>query len=642
MKIVIIGGGVAGLAFGIMMTKKGHQVIINEKQHQIPTMGNAFMMHDDGLSVLKRILDNKCDVPGSLVDTFILKRPDNTDVKHTKMEAWQCVKRSDLINALLNVTDKKTIKYNRAFSHFIYENGKAFAVVFENGDVEFGDFFVGADGCNSQVRQLIFGETNFTKPEVQEILGIVKGEDIIKKLNGVFTKYQDAKKGISFGCIPFSNNEAIWFNQFDISLTTKKLTSKKDFYDFTKNILKDFPEIVHTIIDSTDFSETYLWNTKDFDALPSFHSKNIVLIGDAAHLALPFTSAGTTNALYDAEELANCLDENNNLTVAFTNFYLSRIESIKEHITLGRKLKFNFLHPDLITDDDIEIPLIKHSVINNNSRKIDTQFEILYFTDPICSTCWSIQPQLRKLKMDYPNNLNIKYMMGGLLPSWKNFDRGGIKKPEDVVGHWKDVYLQSGMPIDGSIWIEEPPDSSYPPSIAFKAAQLQDIDKAIIFLRRMNEIVFLENKNIARVDVIIKAAYDAGLDVARLLRDVNNKALNLFYKDLNYAKSLEIDILPTFVFKVSGEIKDYLYGAQTYEIFEETMLKYQPKVLRSIPPKSPADVFKQFPTLTKPEFKFLNNIDDDAADKMINNMLQVGIIKQLYTKAGFIFYANAV
>ena len=234
MKIVIIGGGVAGLAFGIMMTKKGHQVIINEKQHQIPTMGNAFMMHDDGLSVLKRILDNKCDVPGSLVDTFILKRPDNTDVKHTKMEAWQCVKRSDLINALLNVTDKKTIKYNRAFSHFIYENGKAFAVVFENGDVEFGDFFVGADGCNSQVRQLIFGETNFTKPEVQEILGIVKGEDIIKKLNGVFTKYQDAKKGISFGCIPFSNNEAIWFNQFDISLTTKKLTSKKDFYDFTR------------------------------------------------------------------------------------------------------------------------------------------------------------------------------------------------------------------------------------------------------------------------------------------------------------------------------------------------------------------------------------------------------------------------
>ena len=642
MKIIIIGGGVAGLAFGIMMKKKGHQIIINEKQKHIPTMGNAFMMHNDGLAVLKRILDNKCAIPGSLINTFIMKRPDETEVKHTKMEAWQCVKRSDLINVLLNVIDKKTIKYNRAFSHFIYKNGNAIAVVFENGDIEFGDIFVGADGCNSQVRQLIFGETNFTAPEVQEILGIVKGADVIKKLNGVFTKYQHTEKGISFGCIPFSDNEAIWFNQFDVSLTTKKLTTKKDLYEFTKNILKGFPEIVHTIIDSTDFSGTYLWTTKDFDALASFHSKNIVLIGDAAHLALPFTSSGTTNALYDAEKLANCLDETNNLEVAFTNFYLSRIKSIKEHITLGRKLKFNFLHPDLITDDDLEIPLFKHSVINNNSRKVDTKFEILYFTDPICSTCWSIQPQLRKLKMDYPNSLNIKYIMGGLLPSWKNFKRGGIEKPEDVFVHWENVSRQSGMPIDGSIWIDEPPDSSFPPSIAFKAAQLQDIEKAVLFIRRMNEIVFLESKNIARVDIIKKAAYDSGLDVARLLRDFDNKAFHLFYDDLDYAKSLEIDILPTFVFKVSGEIKDYLYGAQTYESFEETMLKYQPKVLRSIPPKSPADVFKQFPTLTKPEFKFLNNIDDDAADKMINNMLQVGIIKQLYTKAGFVFYANAV
>ena len=57
MKIIIIGGGVAGLAFGIMMKKKGHQIIINEKQKHIPTMGNAFMMHNDGLAVLKRILD---------------------------------------------------------------------------------------------------------------------------------------------------------------------------------------------------------------------------------------------------------------------------------------------------------------------------------------------------------------------------------------------------------------------------------------------------------------------------------------------------------------------------------------------------------------------------------------------------------
>jgi hypothetical protein len=36
-------------------------------------------------------------------------------------------------------------------------------------------------------------------------------------------------------------------------------------------------------------------------------------------------------------------------------------------------------------------------------------------------------------------------------------------------------------PLDGDIWIEDPLHSSYPPSIAFKAAQIQSNDKAISF-----------------------------------------------------------------------------------------------------------------------------------------------------------------
>ena len=30
------------------------------------------------------------------------------------------------------------------------------------------------------------------------------------------------------------------------------------------------------------------------------------------------------------------------------------------------------------------------------------------------------------------------------------------------------------MPIDGDVWLEDPLNSSYPPSIAFKAAEMQD------------------------------------------------------------------------------------------------------------------------------------------------------------------------
>jgi hypothetical protein len=43
--------------------------------------------------------------------------------------------------------------------------------------------------------------------------------------------------------------------------------------------------------------------------------------------------------------------------------------------------------------------------------------------------------------------------------------------------------------FDGDIWLEDPLPSSYPPSIAFKAAQMQDGDLAILFLRRIKEML---------------------------------------------------------------------------------------------------------------------------------------------------------
>jgi predicted DsbA family dithiol-disulfide isomerase len=243
--------------------------------------------------------------------------------------------------------------------------------------------------------------------------------------------------------------------------------------------------------------------------------------------------------------------------------------------------------------------------------------------------------------MNYQNNINLKYLMGGLLPSWDNFNRGGIQKPEDVFVHWRDVYEESKMAIDGSVWLDEPIQSSYPPSIAFKAAQMQNIDKAIIFLRRMNEIVFLESKNISNINIIKKASFDAGLDIARLLRDMESKALHIFYDDLDYAKELRVEILPTFVFTVSGEVKEYLYGAQTYDAFEKTILKHHPTIKKSLAKNSPKDLFKAFPVLTMHEFQFLTASDFADANQMINELLSYGTIKKVPTKLGLSYYAMA-
>ncbi len=157
--------------------------------------------------------------------------------------------------------------------------------------------------------------------------------------------------------------------------------------------------------------------------------------------------------------------------------------------------------------------------------------KIIYFTDPICSSCWGIEPQLRKLKLQYGQEIDLEYRMGGLLPDW-SYNSGGISKPSDVASHWDEVSVYYDMPIDGDLWLEDPLHSSYPPSIAFKAAQMQSEEKALLFLRELREMVFLKKKNIAKWENIALAATMVGLDADQLKKDFDGQAVQKFKEDL--------------------------------------------------------------------------------------------------------------
>jgi len=493
LKVVIIGGGIAGLTVGILLKNKKREVVINEKVDGIFNKGHAFLMNTQGLSVLNELSDYQLiGLYKKRTDIFNLKRPNGNELINIKLEPWFCIKRIDLMSYLNNLFPQEHLKGGRYFSHFIYENDLAVAAVFRNGEVEYGDLFIGADGSLSEVRKSIFGETNFTPVEVKEIVGISKKNIASFDEMTVFQKIQDAEKGLSFGFIPTSNDESVWFMQYDAKLVEKNQADTTDLKSFCYKTLENFPKEVTEVLDANNFESTYIWNTRDFDLLPTFNSNNVVLIGDAAHLALPFTSAGTTNAILDAKFLVASLDESQDYHVAFKNYYDRRSESIEEHIELGREVKKLFLYPQNFSERDFLLPLVSET--KNNKQLINKPLKVLYFTDPICSTCWLIQPILRKLKLEYDDYLDVDYKMGGLLPSWKDYNSGLIKEPTDAAKHWEAMSTLYKTPFDGDVWIEDPLESSYPPSIAFKAAQLQSKDKAVLFLRRIKEMVFFRKK----------------------------------------------------------------------------------------------------------------------------------------------------
>ena len=275
---------------------------------------------------------------------------------------------------------------------------------------------------------------------------------------------------------------------------------------------------------------------------------------------------------------------------------------------------------------------IKETVLEAGGKPV----KVIYYTDPICSTCWGIEPQLRKLKLQYGRFFEIEYRMGGLLPDW-SYNSGGISQPSDVAHHWDEVSAYYDMPIDGDVWLEDPLHSSYPPSIAFKAAQLQNKEKAVQFLRAIRELLFLQKKNIAKWEYISLAAQKAGLDVEQLKQDYEGRAKELFAEDLEEAKKLGVRGFPTLFFVDNEGNQEKVYGAKPYSVYENALTKLQPAVNKYQYETDWKSLFSTYATLTSREFSELSETPRAEVEACLQKLYAEGQLDKLETKNGAIW-----
>lgn len=262
--------------------------------------------------------------------------------------------------------------------------------------------------------------------------------------------------------------------------------------------------------------------------------------------------------------------------------------------------------------------------------------QIIYFTDPICSACWAIEPSLRKLELEYSDHFSIDYKMGGLLRDW-NYSGGGINKPADVANHWDEVSSYYQMPIDGDLWLEDPLDSSYPPSIAFKAAQIQDQAKAILFLRKMREFLFVQKKNISRWQNIADAALAVNLDVEKLKMDFETQAKEDFLADLHLTKEFGVRGFPSLFFVNKNGQTQVIYGIKGYNFFEGALSNLVGGLKKSSYDKSWQSLFSTFESLTVREFIELSQQPQDKAQGQLDFLTKEKKLKKISCKNGSIW-----
>lgn len=302
----------------------------------------------------------------------------------------------------------------------------------------------------------------------------------------------------------------------------------------------------------------------------------------------------------------------------------------------GAQNKNTMNNNPLMCDPDsgiCEIPTANFDGMIAVNPTVNKPVTIIYFTDPICSSCWGIEPQLRKLKLEYGDALAIDYRMGGLLKDW-SYNSGGISKPSDVAHHWDEVSAYYKMPIDGDVWLTDPLNSSYPPSIAFKAAQMQDKVKAVKFMRILREMVFLEKKNITKWEHISAAADKTGLDVALLKKNFENDAEALFREDLALAAKMGVRGFPSVFISNANGGQEFVYGFKPYEVYESAISKLFPILKKNEYDKTWQFLFSKYPTLTTREFAELKNVSISESEIALENLVEKKELTKFMTKNG--------
>jgi putative protein-disulfide isomerase len=184
-----------------------------------------------------------------------------------------------------------------------------------------------------------------------------------------------------------------------------------------------------------------------------------------------------------------------------------------------------------------------------------------YFTDPACPMSWGYEPSVRRLMVEFGEELDWHPVMGGLGRDYKGHETR-------VLVQWVQEAAQIEMPLDPLLWKESPISSTYPACIAVKAAGEQGLDAQLRFLRVLREGLMCFRRKLDALEPFVEEARRAGLDVERFRVDAGSHAMvEAFGADLDLTRDVppgspREDRVPFPTLRIGEK---WLFGSVAYE-----------------------------------------------------------------------------
>ncbi|CAI9757794.1 unnamed protein product [Fraxinus pennsylvanica] len=306
-EIVIVGGGICGLALALALHRKGLRSIILEKSEYLRDTGAAIGIRANGWRALDQLgvaseLRHKAVAIPRIRDVWI-----DVGKQEEILETgeFRCVKRNDLIKILADALPPGTI-----FSvNMDQENAYPTLHLFGGKSIR-AMVLIGCDGSRSIVAEFLGLKTArpFSLLAVRGLTNYPNGHVYPHE----FTRMRTGK--ISVGRIPISDNLVHWFVVQQSTQSAENFTHDPETIKrSTSNIVSGFPSDVIEMIEGAEvdsLSLTHLRQRAPWDLLlPTFRKGTVTVAGDAMHVMVPFLGQGGSAALEDAVVLARCLGQ---------------------------------------------------------------------------------------------------------------------------------------------------------------------------------------------------------------------------------------------------------------------------------------------------------------------------------------------
>lgn len=308
MRVLIVGGGIAGLTLAALLRQRGIEPTTVEKVDEYGEAGYLLTLWPMGNRILHGLgLYESFEARSVPVRNYSIHNRSGSLLHKYHVGDWvkrygdaRTLRRSALLDVLRSYDSGTPVRMGTSVER-VKQAGDAVQVSFTDGTSGEFDLVVGADGIDSRVRELVFGEVPYNDTGYGLWMwwcdpGV--NHDEITEFWGAGTLFGIYPGQEVVGC-------AAAFPREEVSSTPERSNSNESFRELCRRRLRGFddPLIDHALAGLDEAPSVDYTPVADVRT-DRWQSGRVMLIGDAGAAFLPTAGVGASMAMESAAVLA--------------------------------------------------------------------------------------------------------------------------------------------------------------------------------------------------------------------------------------------------------------------------------------------------------------------------------------------------